>query len=145
MSPVPAGAVYFLLVFGTGFMLGTLRVLLVVPLLGAPTAELLETPFMLVAIWLAARWLVPRLAPGSALPAGLIALGLTVVAEVAVGVFLRHLTLAQIALPQPLLPRVVFYAALLVFAFFPYFLTPNPGKKPSSSRTKSYPAPPPES
>lgn len=145
MSPLRAGVVYFLLVFGTGFVLGTIRTLLVVPLLGAPTAELLETPFMLVAIWFAARWLVPRLAPGAALPAGLLALSFTFVAEVAVGVFLRHLTLAQIALPHPLLPRLVFYAALLVFAFLPSFLTPNPEKTPSSSRTKSYPAPPPES
>ncbi len=136
MPPLRAGVVYFLLVFGTGFVLGTIRTLLVVPLLGAPTAELLETPFMLVAIWFAARWLVPRLAPAAALPAGLIALGFTVVAEVAVGGFLRHLTLAEIAFPHPLLPRLVLYAALLVFAFLPYFLTPNPGKTPSNSRTK---------
>ncbi len=145
MLPLRAGAVYFLLVFGTGFVLGTLRVFLVVPVLGAPTAELLETPFMLVAIWFAARWLVPRLAPRAALPAGLIALAFTLVAEVSVGVFLRHLTLSQIAFPQPLLPRLVYYAALLVFTLLPYFLTPNPGKTPSSSRTESYPAPPPES
>ena len=145
MSPVRAGAVYFLLVFGTGFVLGTFRVLLVVPLVGAPTAELLETPLMLVAIWFAARWLVPRMAPRAALPAGLLALGFTLVAEVAVGVFFRQLTLAEIAFPQPLLPRLAFYAALLVFAFLPYFLTPNPGKTLSSSRTESSPAPPPES
>ena len=126
-------------------MLGTIRTLLVVSVLGAPTAELLETPFMLVAIWLAARWLVQRLASHAALPTGLIALGFTLVAEVAVGVFLRHLTLAEIAFPHPRLPRLVYYAALLVFTFLPSFLTPNPEKTPSSSRTKSYPAPPPES
>jgi hypothetical protein len=41
-----AAAAYFALVFGTGFVLGTIRVLWVVPQLGLRNAELLEQPIM---------------------------------------------------------------------------------------------------
>jgi hypothetical protein len=51
-------ASYFTLVFGTGFVLGTIRVLWVVPQLGLRNAELLEQPIMLVALFLSARWIV---------------------------------------------------------------------------------------
>jgi len=37
----------FALVFGMGFVLGTIRTLLVVPRVGARTAEQMETPIML--------------------------------------------------------------------------------------------------
>jgi hypothetical protein len=50
MHALKAGAAYFALVFGTGFALGTIRTLWIVPRLGIRTAELLEAPFMLVAI-----------------------------------------------------------------------------------------------
>jgi hypothetical protein len=50
-----AGALYFALAFGAGFVLGTIRVLWVVPRVGERTAELMETPIMLVVIMLAAR------------------------------------------------------------------------------------------
>jgi len=50
------GVVYFCLVFGVGFILGTIRVLWVVPHLGVRTAELIETPLMLAATFLAARY-----------------------------------------------------------------------------------------
>lgn len=122
MRPVRAGLVYFLLVFGAGFVFGVLRTVFVVPRVGAPTAELLETPLMLVAIWFAARWLTPRLAPGAGLAAGLLALGLTLLAEIAVGVFLRQMTIAEIALHRELVPAVAYYGSLLVFGFLPAIL-----------------------
>ena len=43
-----AGVLYFALVFGAGFVLGTIRTLGVVPRVGARIAELMETPVMLV-------------------------------------------------------------------------------------------------
>ena len=47
MQLVKAGAIYFALVFGAGFVLGTVRTLWVVPRVGTRTAELTEMPIML--------------------------------------------------------------------------------------------------
>jgi hypothetical protein len=122
MPPLRAGLVYFLLVFGAGFVFGVVRTLLVVPRLGAPRAELLETPLMLVAIWLAARWLTPRMAKGKALAAGLLALALTLGAETGVGVFLRQMTVAEVFLHREPVNAVAYYGALLVFGLLPAIL-----------------------
>jgi hypothetical protein len=43
-----AGGLYFALVFGAGFVLGTIRTLLVVPRVGTRRAELMEMPIMLL-------------------------------------------------------------------------------------------------
>ncbi|GAB4379704.1 MAG: hypothetical protein Kow00121_34360 [Elainellaceae cyanobacterium] len=48
MNILRAAVLYFTLVFGTGFILGVIRVLWVVPYLGTRWAELLEMPIMLV-------------------------------------------------------------------------------------------------
>ena len=44
---------YFLIVFGAGFILGPIRVFLIVPKLGIRWAELLEMPVMLTVIYFA--------------------------------------------------------------------------------------------
>ena len=62
MRVLKAGVLYFVLVFGAGFALGPVRILRVVPRFGTRTAELIETPIMLVAIIVSARWIVRRLA-----------------------------------------------------------------------------------
>jgi hypothetical protein len=59
--PLKAGALYFALTFGAGFMLGAARVLWLAPRLGERTAELLESPVMLVVTIFAARWVIRRL------------------------------------------------------------------------------------
>ncbi len=58
--PAKAGAAYFALIFGLGFVLGTLRVLWIVPMMGETIAVLAEQPIMLAASWFTARWLVQR-------------------------------------------------------------------------------------
>jgi hypothetical protein len=60
-APIEAGVLYALLVFGAGFVLGTIRVLLVAPQLDENAAVLLETPIMLIASWYVCRWAVERL------------------------------------------------------------------------------------
>jgi hypothetical protein len=62
MPILKAGVLYFALVFGAGFVLGTIRTLWIVPRLGTRMSELMETPIMLVITILAARWTVRRLA-----------------------------------------------------------------------------------
>jgi hypothetical protein len=62
MPILKAGVLYFALAFGAGFVLGSIRVLWAVPIFGARTAELMETPIMFVVIALAARWTVRYLA-----------------------------------------------------------------------------------
>ena len=58
-----AGILYFALVFGAGFVLGTIRTLWVVPRVGTRTGELMETPAMLVVIIVASRWVVSHFSP----------------------------------------------------------------------------------
>jgi hypothetical protein len=85
MQILKAGMLYFVFVFGAGFLLGPIRILWVVPRLGTRVAELLEAPIMFVITIVAARQIVRRLAvplkPSSRLGMGGIALGLMLIAE----------------------------------------------------------------
>ena len=53
-----AGALYANIVFLIGFILGTIRVLLLAPRLGETTAVIAEVPVMLAASWFVCRWCV---------------------------------------------------------------------------------------
>jgi hypothetical protein len=55
-----AAGLWFLMIFGLGFVLGTLRVLGTSPRLGELAAVALEVPVMLAAGWLSCRWLIRR-------------------------------------------------------------------------------------
>ena len=85
MQILKAGVLYFALVFGAGFVLGTARTLWIVPRVGTRRAELMETPIMLVVTIVAARWIVLHFAvpstPSSRLGMGCIALVLLLLAE----------------------------------------------------------------
>jgi hypothetical protein len=121
-----AGALYFALVFGAGFALGTLRVLLVAPRLGARTAELIEAPFMLAVTFLAARWTVRRLAVPAAraprLGMGGVALGLLLAAEFTLVLGVRGMTLRDYFATLDPVSGTVYYALLGVFAVMPLLL-----------------------
>jgi len=84
-----AGAFYALVVFGVGFILGAIRVLLLVPRLGDTTAVVLEAPLMLVASWFVCRWVIERLNMRRAVPArsmmGVAAFIVLMLAEFALG------------------------------------------------------------
>ncbi|MBV8904448.1 MAG: hypothetical protein JOZ22_12500 [Acidobacteriia bacterium] len=119
---VKAGVLYFALVFGTGFVLGLIRTLWVLPKVGPRIAELMEMPIMFVVIVLAARWVVRHFSSAHALSIGLMALGFLLFAELAVAFWFRHLTPAEyIASRDPVAGTV--YALLLgVFAIMPALL-----------------------
>ncbi len=122
MRILKTAALYFLLVFGAGFLLGIGRVLLIVPLLGERTAELLEMPLMLGIIVATARWVVRHRLDTrqfSALCVGFIALGLVLVADLAVGIWLRGMSAAEVFLNRDPVSGTAYYAALLLFAVMP--------------------------
>jgi hypothetical protein len=55
------GCAHAIIVFLIGFILGIIRILLLVPRLGETTAVLIEAPMILGASWLVCRWCVDRL------------------------------------------------------------------------------------
>jgi hypothetical protein len=118
----PAAA-YFGLVFGAGFLLGTIRVPFLVPSFGERIAELIEAPIMLFVIVLAARWVVRRLCAGcggaALLGVGAIAASLVLAADVAVGIGLRGMTLAQVFLERDAVSGTVYYLLIALFAAMP--------------------------
>jgi hypothetical protein len=127
MRTLKAGALYFALVFCAGFVLGILRVLWVAPTFGARTAELLESPVMLVVIIFAASRVVRRfsLPPTLAarLGAGFLALGILLAAEFTVVLKVRNLTLAQYIADRDPVAGTVYVLMLLVFAAMPLFVS----------------------
>ena len=123
MQAVKAGALYFALVFGAGFVLGTVRTLWVVPRLGTRTAELLEMPIMLVVAIVAARWIILRLGVPFTLSARLgmggVALALMLVAEFGLMLWLRGLSIREYLATREPVSGTVYYVMLAVFALMP--------------------------
>jgi len=118
-----AGVLYFVLVFGAGFVLGPIRILWVVPRFGTRMAELMETPIMFVVILVAAGWIVRRLAvpstPSSRLGMGCVALGLILVAEFTLVLWLRGLSISEYLASRDPVSGTVYYVMLGVFAVMP--------------------------
>lgn len=119
-------AVYFALVFGAGFVLGTLRVLWVVPRLGTRTAELVESPLMLLVTVLAAGWITRHCSAGAgtstSLGIGLTALALLLAAESGLGLVLRGGSVLEALLNKDPVSGTVYYALLGVYALMPWLL-----------------------
>jgi hypothetical protein len=123
MPILKAGVLYFALVFGAGFVLGTIRTLWVVPRVGTRTAELMETPIMLVVTIAAARWIILRLGlaftPSARLGMGFIALLLLLVAEFGFVLWLRGQTIPEYWASRDPVSGTVYYVMLAVYAAMP--------------------------
>jgi hypothetical protein len=121
-----AAVLYFLLVFGAGFVLGTGRVLFLVPLLGERAAELLEIPLMLGVIVFAARWIVRHKLDDrrliSTLSVGFIAMGLVLIADLTVGMLLRGMSAAEVFFHRDPVTGAAYYTSLVLFAAMPALL-----------------------
>jgi type IV secretory pathway TrbD component len=123
MTILKTGVLYFALVFGAGFVLGTVRTLWVVPRVGTRTAELMEAPIMLAVTIVAARWTVLRLSVpmmwSARLEMGCIALLLMLIAEFGFVLWIRGLSMKEYFATRDPVSGTVYYVMLLVFAAMP--------------------------
>ena len=108
LSPVGAGALYFLILFACGVVLGTIRTLILAPAVGPMVAVGLELPVMLGLSWMVAARLTRRRpaldGAGRRLTMGGVALVLLLAAELALAALAFSQTpgtyLATLATPQ---------------------------------------------
>ena len=126
MKLFTTSAVYFAIVFGAGFVFGTVRVTWLVPTVGVRVAELAELPWMLTVVFLAARWINRRFLaerdPPSRLIVGVSALALLLLAELILGMLLFDLTPKEAFLGRDRVSGTGYYLSLCVFALLPWFL-----------------------
>jgi len=126
IQTLKAGLRYFGIVFTAGFVRGAIRIVLLVLRLGARTAELLETPVMLLVSFVAARWVVHRQAVPFTLSnrcgMGAIALALLLAAEFGFVLWLRGMTISQYFATRDPVSGTAYYVALVVFALMPMFV-----------------------
>ena len=117
-----AGASYFALVFGAGFLLGSIRIPFLVPRLGERIAELLEAPVMLVVIFFASRHVVRRfaLAARGSVAVGLLALGLLVAAELALALAISGRSISEYISSRDPVSGSVYLALVLLYAALPW-------------------------
>jgi hypothetical protein len=137
ISPIlKAGIFYFVIVFGAGFVLGPVRILLIVPRLGARTAELLEAPLMLLVIVITARWVIQRFqvppVTTQRVLMGLLALVPGLLFEFILVLKLRGLTLAEYLRTRDPVSGTVYYVTLGLFAAMPLLV----GRRGTAAPTK---------
>jgi hypothetical protein len=134
-----ASVVYFAVVFAAGFVFGTLRVLVLVPLVGERIAVLIELPFMLTVSWLACRSIVTRFSVptmiGPRLVMGGTAFALLMAAEIGLSVFAFSRTVAQHLESQMTTAALLGLAGQVGFALFPFaqMITHRPSSRPLSA------------
>ena len=118
-----ASLVYFALTFGAGFVLGPLRILFLVPRVGAGTAELIEMPVMIGITWLAARWVTRTFSVpperGPRLSMGVMTGTLLLLTEFTFVLPLRGLTLEEYFATRDPVSGGAYYAAVLLLMLMP--------------------------
>ena len=120
-----AGAAYGIIVFLTGFALGTLRILVIAPLLGAATALVLEVSMILVVSWFVSRWCatgfrIPReMRPRLTMAA--VAFAVVVAADWGTAVFAFQEKTTQFLESYVTIAGLIGLCAQIAFACFPVF------------------------
>jgi hypothetical protein len=116
------GALYAIIVFLIGFILGAIRVLLLHARLGQITAIILEAPMILAVSWFVCRWCVDRLDVVATVPArslmGLVAFLVLISVEFALGAVLARSLLDQLT-SYEFPAGAIGVAAHMIFAIFP--------------------------
>ena len=123
MLVLKGGAVYFVLVFAVGWVLGPIRELWVIPRFGRTAGVLSEAPLMLAAIMATARWVVRRFFVDYSLGArgsvGLVALGFLLIAETMGIWWTRGMSVSDYLATFDTLSGGVFLLLLLLYAAMP--------------------------
>jgi hypothetical protein len=126
VSHLKIGVLYFMLVFGAGFLLGPIRILWVAPKVGNRAAELLECPVMILVTFVAARWIVVRFRVSKSfavrLGIGVFALALLIGAEIGVGMGLRGMSLSGIIMNRDPVSGSAYFLSLVLFGLMPVFV-----------------------
>ena len=121
--PIKAGLLYFAIVFIAGFVLGAVRVLVVIPVLGEFKAVALEMPVILFASWLACRKLIvkfsvpPEVAPRIVM--GALAFGILMLVEFGFSVLVFGRSGAEYVALLRTTPGLLGLAGQLGFALMP--------------------------
>ena len=127
MRVLKAGAVYFLVMFGIGWILGPIRELWAVPRFGRLTGVLLEAVIMLIAMAVSVRWVIRRFRVkptfGLTISMGVVALAILVPAELAGVVWVRGLSLREYLVSFMTIPGLVSLLMFLLFAAMPTLVT----------------------
>lgn len=127
IKTIKAAVLYFACVFGVGFVLGTIRVLWLVPHFGTRWAELMEMPLMLAVTFIAARWIVQRFAipftVSNRLGMGCIALLLLLIAEFTLVLRLRGISIGEYLATRDPVSGTVYYIMLGLFAIAPLLIS----------------------
>jgi hypothetical protein len=117
-----AGAFYAIIVFVIGFILGTIRVLLLAPRLGETIAVIVEAPVILAASWFVCRWCVDRLDVRRTVSArslmSLVAFLVLISVEVGMGAMFGRSLGDQLAAFK-LSPGAIGLGTQVIFAMFP--------------------------
>ena len=119
------GVAYFGLVFGVGFILGTIRVLWLVPLVGQRAAELIESPLMLAATYFSAVFVVQRFKASRSveyLYSGLVALSLLLIVEFSFVLALQGLSIREYLARRDPVAGVVYVGLLIIFSVMPWLV-----------------------
>jgi hypothetical protein len=122
-SALKAGIAYFVVAFGFGFLLGTFRILVIVPVVGEISAVLLEMPVMLAISWVSSRWIIgrfgvpPTLAPRVVM--GGLAFALLMFAELGLSIFGFGRTFAEHLASYCQLASIIGLLGQAAFASFP--------------------------
>ncbi len=122
-----SGLIYFSIVFAVGFLLGTIRLLWVVPYVGTRVAELMEMPLLFIAIVMIANWLVQRLAIPPLfwvrLGMGLVALVCLLGSEFGPVLYLRGLSITDYLATRDPISGAVYYWMLGIFTVMPWLIS----------------------
>jgi hypothetical protein len=117
-----AGLAYFGCVFAVGFVLGVVRTVVVVPLLGDTVAVAMELPVILAIAWIVCRWLTHRLEVPhrlfSRIVMGVFAFVLLMVGELSISMLLADRSPAEHILLYREVSHLLGLAGQIAFALF---------------------------